>query len=313
MEIRISKESSVPLRQQIAAQIEYQIAIGKLRPGELLPSVRTLARQLGIHHNTVSQAYQDLTLLQLLSRKHGSRLTVQTPDERVVAQHPDLDDMINQTIRIAHQHGYSVQELSKRVSEWLALEPPDHVLVLSLDAGMCRLLQAEVEKALKCRVESCTPEELVASPELALGAIVVSPPGILPTIAKALPKDRPAITVIYSSAETHFDKVRKLKLPSVVAVVSISEAFIKLARGLLGHIIGTRHTLSDCLIHDPKNGRIPPADLLFCDAVTFPRLRDHKRLKNVIPYNLISPECLQQIAAMMAGVKQNTLRSTKSL
>jgi hypothetical protein len=33
MDIRISKESAVPLRQQIAAQIEFQIATGQLKPG----------------------------------------------------------------------------------------------------------------------------------------------------------------------------------------------------------------------------------------------------------------------------------------
>ena len=305
MEIRISKESSVPLRQQIAAQIEYQIATGKMKPGELLPSVRTLARQLSIHHNTVSQAYQDLALLQLLSRKHGSRLVVQTLDDLVITQHPDLDDLINQTIRVARQHGYGIQELSSRVSERLALEPPDHVLVLSFEAAMCRLLQVELENALNCRVETCFPEELVAHPELALGAMVVSPPGIVPTIAKALSKERPAITVLYSSAEVHFDIVRKLRRPSVVAVVSISEAFIRIACGLLGNIIGTRHTLIDCLLNDQKTDRIPAADLLFCDAITFLRLRDHKRIKNLMPYNLIAPDCIQQIAAMIPVLPVN--------
>src|ERR1051326_3474686 len=108
MDIRISRESNVPLRQQIAAQIEYQIAIGKLKPGEALPSVRTLARQLKIHHNTVSQAYQDVTGLRLLSRKKGSRLVVRTPDERAVASHPDLDDLINQTIQTARRHGHTL-------------------------------------------------------------------------------------------------------------------------------------------------------------------------------------------------------------
>src|SRR5579864_5113052 len=140
VDIRISKETDVPLRQQIAAQIEYQIAIGKLKPGEPLPSVRALARQLKIHHNTVSQAYQDVTFLQLLSRKHGSRLVVRTPEERVMASHPDLDDLINQTIRVARRHGYTIQELSQRVRERLSEEPLDHILLLSIDPGMSQML-----------------------------------------------------------------------------------------------------------------------------------------------------------------------------
>jgi GntR family transcriptional regulator len=313
MDIRISKESDVPLRQQIAAQIEYQVAIGKLKPGDPLPSVRALGRQLRIHHNTVSQAYQDVTALRLLSRKHGSRLVVRTPEERAMASHPDLDDLINQTIRIARRHGYTIQELSLRVRERLAEEPPDHILVPSIDPGMARLLKAEVENAVKCRVKTCSPEELIASPELALGALVISPPGALPVIAEALPKDRPAITVLYSSAEAHFEVVRKLTRPSVVAVLSISEHVLEIACGVLGPMLGTRHTLIDCLFTDQKTPRIPAADLLFCDAITFPRLRAHSRTKNIIPYNLISPECLDQIAAAMPVQMKNTLDSSEQI
>ena len=36
------------------------IATRRLKPEEVLPSVRVLARPHKIHHNTVSQAYQDL-------------------------------------------------------------------------------------------------------------------------------------------------------------------------------------------------------------------------------------------------------------
>ncbi len=311
MDIRISKESNVPLRQQIAAQIEYQIAIGKLKPDASLPSVRTLARQLKIHHNTVSQAYQDVTALHLLSRKQGARLVVRTPDERAVASHPDLDDLINQTIRVARHHGYTIQELSQRVSDRLAEEPPDHILVLSIDPGMCRMLQVEIENAAKYQVKTCTPEELLASPELALGALMVSPPGVLPMIADVLPKDRPPITVHYSSAEAHFEVIRKMTRPSVVAVVSISEGFLKVACGLLGPMMGTRHTLIECLVDEYKNEPIPSADLLFCDVITFPRLRAHRRTKNVIPYSLVSPECLDEIAASMPFQRKSTPGSAR--
>jgi hypothetical protein len=175
---------------------------------------------------------------------------------------------------------------------------------------MSQMLQAEVENVVRCPVKACSPEELLSSPELALGALVVSPPGVLPMIAEVLPKDRPPITVIYSSAEAHFDIVRKLTRPSIVAVVSISEHFLEIACGVLGPMLGTRHTLIDCLFSDQKTTRIPSADLLFCDAITFPRLRAHSCTKNVIPYNLISPECLDQIAAAMP-VQKNTLDSAE--
>ena len=299
MNIRISKDSAVPLRQQIAAQIEYQIATGKLKPGDPLPSVRALARQLRIHHNTVSQAYQDVTSVHLLSRKRGSRLVVRTPEERAIAPHPDLDDLINQTIRLARQHGYSLQNLSARVRERLMEEPPDHVLALSFDDGMRRLLQFEIKRGLDCRVEVCSPQELVESPERAMGALVVSPPGVLPSIMEVLPKHGPVIPILYSSAEPHLELVRKLTLPSVVAVASVSEDFLKVARGLLGPAVESQHTLIDRLLTEEKGSQIPTADLLFCDAIVFDRLRASGRRKNAVAYYLISAECRDQIAAMM--------------
>gem|GEM_PF-6433245 len=76
-------------------------------------------------------------------------------------------------------------------------------------------------------------------------------------------------------------------------------------------MVGTQHTLIDCLFSDPKTSRIPSADLLFCDAILFPLLRADIRKKNIIPYNLISPGCLDQIAATMPVREKNTLDSTE--
>ena len=76
MEIRLSRESEVPLRRQLAEQIVFLIGVGKLRPGQQLPSVRELARRLKIHHNTVSGAYQALVRRTWLVRQRGSRLVV---------------------------------------------------------------------------------------------------------------------------------------------------------------------------------------------------------------------------------------------
>lgn len=297
--IRITKDGKVPLRQQIAAQIEYLIATGKLKPGEPLPSVRTLARQLQIHHNTVSRAYKDVAAVHLLSSKHGSRLVVRTPEERASPLPPDLDDLINQTIRLAGQHGYSVQKLSARVRERLIEEPPDHVLALSFDAGMRRLLKSELEQALLCQVAVCSPRELVANPGLALGALVVSPPGVMRTITKVLPKDRPPIPILYSSAEPHLALVRKLTRPSIVAVASVSEHFLMVARGLLCPIIKTQHTLVDCLVAEDEIGRIPTADILFCDVIVSARLNSRKTRPRNIRYPLIAQECLNEVASAM--------------
>jgi DNA-binding transcriptional regulator YhcF (GntR family) len=71
MDISLSKDSDVPVHEQLAEQIVFLITTGKLRPAEQLPSGRALARRLAIHHNTV-----DLVQREWLSRRKGSRLCV---------------------------------------------------------------------------------------------------------------------------------------------------------------------------------------------------------------------------------------------
>src|SRR5712691_11643451 len=111
VEIKINKQSEVPVRDQLSAQLVFLIATGKLKAGEPLPSVRALARKLRIHHNTVSGAYQDLTGKDLLTRRRGSRMVVRFPDLPLGAPTvKDLDDLINDTLRLARRHGFTVRQ-----------------------------------------------------------------------------------------------------------------------------------------------------------------------------------------------------------
>ena len=74
MDIRIDTSSDVPIRRQLTEQVIFLIATERLQHGDLLPSVRELARRLKVHHNTVSEAYQDLVRRKWLERRRGSRL-----------------------------------------------------------------------------------------------------------------------------------------------------------------------------------------------------------------------------------------------
>jgi GntR family transcriptional regulator len=71
MFIRIESNSAVPVYRQITDQIKYQIARGVLRPGDRLPSVRELARQLPVNQNTVLKAYDLLAREGVLTRRQG--------------------------------------------------------------------------------------------------------------------------------------------------------------------------------------------------------------------------------------------------
>lgn len=60
MDIQIITTSHIALYQQIADQIKALIMEGRLKDGDMLPSVRALARELGVSPITTRRAYTDL-------------------------------------------------------------------------------------------------------------------------------------------------------------------------------------------------------------------------------------------------------------
>jgi GntR family transcriptional regulator len=60
MQIILSNSSKEPIYEQIARQIKEQIIRGELQPGEALPSIRNLARELQISVITTKRAYEEL-------------------------------------------------------------------------------------------------------------------------------------------------------------------------------------------------------------------------------------------------------------
>ena len=71
MFLRIEKGSAVPISRQIADQIATLCAPGGVQPGERLPSVRELARELAVNQNTVLRVYERLCGEGLLEMRHG--------------------------------------------------------------------------------------------------------------------------------------------------------------------------------------------------------------------------------------------------
>ena len=60
MNILISNSSDMPIYEQICSQIKGLIASGELKPGDALPSIRSLAKDLRISVITTKRAYDEL-------------------------------------------------------------------------------------------------------------------------------------------------------------------------------------------------------------------------------------------------------------
>ena len=301
MDIRISKESEVPVHEQVAAQIVLSIGTGELKPGQALPSVRALARRLTIHHNTVSRAYQDLVLQKLMTRRRGHPLVVRGPDEpECLPDVKDLDDLINETMQAASRRGYTLQQLRQRVRERMLAEPPDHILVLSADSGMRVLFQMELKETLQYAVESCSPDQLAANPGLAVGALVLSPPASMREVVSILPKDRSPIPIVYTPASQHVELVRGLQRPSLIALVSISQYFLRTARGVIAPVAGQQHSMREYLLtaeDHPDN--LGAADISICDSVACRVVRARAKRGKVVLHRMIARECFDRVSAIM--------------
>ena len=79
--LQVDPSDARPIYAQIGAQLKYAVAAGVIRPGELIPSVRELAKQLVVNPNTVARAYRELQGEGLLDsvRGTGLRVSVEAP------------------------------------------------------------------------------------------------------------------------------------------------------------------------------------------------------------------------------------------
>jgi GntR family transcriptional regulator len=72
MELHISTNDGVPIYLQIANQVKYLVASGRLEAGNEVPPIRILARQLLVNPNTVARAYLELEREGVVQKRHGS-------------------------------------------------------------------------------------------------------------------------------------------------------------------------------------------------------------------------------------------------
>jgi GntR family transcriptional regulator len=119
MFLRIEKGSAVPISRQIADQIATLCASGALRPGERLPSVRELARELAVNQNTILRVYERLCGDGLLEMRHGQGTFAagRASKQHFAAHRSRIVDELRQIARQAAGLGLSAYELHELLAE----------------------------------------------------------------------------------------------------------------------------------------------------------------------------------------------------
>src|SRR5436190_13508716 len=119
MFIRIETSSGVPITRQIMDQIRVQCVTGSLGPGDRLPSVRQLAKDLAVNQNTILRVYERLTAEGLLERRQGDGTYVadSLPPGRLRAQRELLRQEAQQLAKRASDLGIPVEDVKELIEE----------------------------------------------------------------------------------------------------------------------------------------------------------------------------------------------------
>jgi GntR family transcriptional regulator len=233
MRLWLSKNSEVPLREQLTTQIVLGVVSGDLKPEQRLPSTRELARRFNIHANTVSAAYRDLEERGWLESRKGSGVYVreQTTDAPVDAEFA-LDQLISTFLRVARERGHTLGEIQRRVKQWLELQTPDHFLVIEPDAELRAILSAEIKEATGFDVRGATPEEIERN-GIPAGASPLALYGQAERVRAILSPDTNLIVLRSRSVPLSLSGSERPAPDALITVVSRWEDFLRWSRSIL--------------------------------------------------------------------------------
>jgi GntR family transcriptional regulator len=117
IEFKLDPKSGVPFYRQIIDQIRYAIAAGRLTVGDRLPTVRSLSVDLQVNPNTISKAYKELEIQNILETQQGTGtfiapVEVKIPDEE---RRTKLRSICDEFLIISRSYGFNDEEVIEEI------------------------------------------------------------------------------------------------------------------------------------------------------------------------------------------------------
>lgn len=112
MDIIINNSSMTPIYEQIVSQMKEKIMNGRLKPDTMLPSVRTLSKDLRISALTVKKAYDAMEQEGYIVTVHGKGSFVANinPNIAMEEKQKEVEKLFEQGIRKAKECGMSTED-----------------------------------------------------------------------------------------------------------------------------------------------------------------------------------------------------------
>jgi DNA-binding transcriptional regulator YhcF (GntR family) len=229
MRIWISKNSEVPIREQLVTQIVLGIVSNDLKIAERLPSTRELARRYDIHANTVSAAYRELAKRGWVQFRKGSGVYVRARGDESLDDQLALDQLIGRFFRNLRENGYSLAEIQSGVQRSLSVQRPDHFLLLEPDPELRAILVAEISAVTKVPVKGVGVDGF----DGVAGAVPLVLYGHMGDFADGVKPETDLLVLHSASIVESFRGETKPSRDALVAIVSRWPEFLKWARTLL--------------------------------------------------------------------------------
>ena len=117
IEFRLDRHSGVPSYRQLVDQVRQSLRLGLLRPGDQLPTVRDVVKQIAINPNTVHRAYRELEHQGLTEGRPGSGTFIKRSLSKVPDEQPVLLRSLEEWITSARKAGLGDEAIAALVAE----------------------------------------------------------------------------------------------------------------------------------------------------------------------------------------------------
>ena len=232
MRLWLSKNSEVPIREQLVTQIVLGIVSNDLKISERLPSTRDLARRYDIHANTVSAAYRELAKRGWVEFRKGSGVYVRERADGKLEQQLALDQVVSRFFKNLREEGHSFADIQDAARRAFSLQRPDHFVLLEADPEPREILVAEIASFAKVRVKGAGPADLDGAVSC-VGATPLVLYGHLEDFGDRIDPQTDLLVLHSASIVESFRGETKPSRDTLVAIVSRWPEFLKWARTLL--------------------------------------------------------------------------------
>jgi DNA-binding transcriptional regulator YhcF (GntR family) len=109
---RIDTGSGVPVYRQLLEQVRREVMLGRMHPGDQLPTLKEVVEALAINPNTVAKAYGELEHEGLVVRRQGvGTFIAPSPSAPPLTAPPALLNSLLRWVRRARDAGMSGEQI----------------------------------------------------------------------------------------------------------------------------------------------------------------------------------------------------------